>query len=333
MAGEPTTVNVGLIIPNTGDLVNLWGAQAINPDMAAIDGFQGGVQTIPVAATPVTLTVPAGFTATPGAGPTQAQNAVLRFTGALTSSVSVTLPMPGYYIIENLTTGNFLLGFRGMTATEFVFIPQGSVRHIYNDGANVRFVNLPDVGSYLDLATSTVPAWITNCSKPPYLLCDGSTFSAVTYPYLNSYLGSTTLPDFRGRNAFFMNGGSTRLTSAGAGIDGNTLFAVGNNNGVSLAANQIPTISSVTSGVITVNFGKNVPSTAGSIIGAQVNNGQGPLQANYPTSTSGGAGDWANLSSASTSGAVTVSYTNSSQVIVPATAPGVVGGIRLIRAA
>src|ERR1700679_270784 len=98
MAGEPVTVNVGIIIPNTGDLPNLWGANALNPDFVALDGFQGGVTTIAVSNAPITLSVPAGFVATPSAGPTQAQNAVLRFIGTVTTNLSVTLPMPGYYI-------------------------------------------------------------------------------------------------------------------------------------------------------------------------------------------------------------------------------------------
>jgi len=35
-------------------------------------------------------------------------------------------------------------------------------------------------------------------TDPAWLLCDGSTFSSVTYPALNTYLGGTTLPDARG---------------------------------------------------------------------------------------------------------------------------------------
>src|SRR5207253_10582042 len=99
------TVNVGLIVPNTGDLVDTWGTAATNPDYVAIDGLLAGVQTISVASTPVTLTSPAAFTPTPGAGPTQSQNRGLRFTGVLTADVTVTLPLPGSYIGENLATG------------------------------------------------------------------------------------------------------------------------------------------------------------------------------------------------------------------------------------
>jgi acyl-CoA synthetase (AMP-forming)/AMP-acid ligase II len=96
---EPTTVNVGYIVPNTGDLPGTWGTAALNPDLVALDGFQGGVQVISVTGSPITLTAPAGFTAAPGAGPNQSQNAVLRFTGTQTANVTVGLPLPGQQVM------------------------------------------------------------------------------------------------------------------------------------------------------------------------------------------------------------------------------------------
>ncbi len=169
----------------------------------------------------MTLTSPAGFTPTPGGGPTQSQNAILRFTGTITTNVVVTLPLPGFYIVENLTqtAGGGLL-FRAIGVGEVISTDQPSCQHIYNDGTNVRFVNLPPVGSYLDVCNSTVPAWISGCTKAPYLLCDGSTFSGATYPYLVGKLGGTTLPDFRGRSRFYLNGGTNRITSGVSGING-----------------------------------------------------------------------------------------------------------------
>jgi hypothetical protein len=43
-----------------------------------------------------------------------------------------------------------------------------------------------------------VIAWPTGTPPTNYLECDGSTFSAVTYPALNTLLGGNTLPDLRG---------------------------------------------------------------------------------------------------------------------------------------
>ena len=225
---EPTTINVALIIPATGDLVGTWGSAALNPDFVAIDGFLGGVQTVSAAGnSPITLTSPAGFTPVPSPGPTQSQNGVIRFSGALTGNVQITLPLPGHAIIENLTTGAFVLSFRAIGSGQVIATQQGSCRHVYNDGTNVRFVNLPDVGSFLDLYTTTVPAWINACTIPPYLYCNGGTFSAATYPYLNAFLGGNTLPDLRGIARFTFNDGTSRITSATSGINGDVLGSIG----------------------------------------------------------------------------------------------------------
>lgn len=220
---DPNTTNVALLIPTRGSDVGVWDLP-VNGDFNAIDGFFGGVQTISVSNANVTLTAPSG-SITPTGGPTQAQNAVIRFTGVLTAGVQVTLPLPGYMIVENLTTGAFVLSFRAIGSGQVIGIEQGVVQRVYNDGTNVRFVNLQTVGSYLDICDATVPAWITACTVPPFLNCDGTTFNATTYPYLNGKLGGNTLPDLRGVSRYTLNQGTSRLTSAGSGLDGNTRFA------------------------------------------------------------------------------------------------------------
>jgi len=224
---EPLTVNRGLIVPNTGDLPGTWGSAAINPDMAAIDGMLGGFVTVSLTNTPVTLTVPGGFTATPSAGPTQAQNSFITFSGTLTANVTVTFPMPGYYIVNNVCTGAFVVILASSTPGNVICAPPGEAVHIFCDGTDMYYVNLGRVGTYIDLGVSAVPAWITNCTVKPYLNCDGTTFSAVTYPVLNGYLGGNTLPDLRGRTRVALNQGTGRVTSAVSGIDGNTLLSAG----------------------------------------------------------------------------------------------------------
>jgi hypothetical protein len=330
---EPSTVNVGLVVPNTGDLVGTWGSAALNPDFVALDGYFGGVQTVSLSNAPVTLTSPSGFTPTPGGGPTQAQNAVLRFTGTLSTNILVTLPLPGYMVIENLTTaGGNIVQFRAIGSGEIICVDQGDVQHIYNDGTNVRFVNLQPVNTYLDVAGTSIPVWISNCTKPPFLLCDGSTFNATTYPYLNQKLGGNTLPDFRGRNGYYVNAGTGRLTTGGAGIDGNTLFASANNNGVNLVANQIPALNG--SNTITVSDasrnGTIITAAPGFAIsgrqfGSSVagDNNFGPIV---------GGSVWGGASSLSGTNSIIVNPSGVS-ASVPATTPGVVSGIRLIRAA
>jgi len=247
---NPRTVNAGIIVPPTGADVDLWGEVDVNPNMVAIDGFISGVQTISVGAVDVTLSVPAGFAATPGPGPTQSQNRVLRFTGALTNDIIITLPLPGVYVIENLTTGAHTMRFRGITATEIVSIDQGDRRSVYNDGANVRFFDLGQIGQIeMWAGISAIPTWVALCTKPPYLLCDGTVYNYSDYPYLGPKLagkfggnGITTfaVPDLRGRMAIPYDGTGNRITAAGSGINGQTIGAAADNESVTLTTNQIP---------------------------------------------------------------------------------------------
>ncbi len=244
------TPNAGLVVDPTGSNVDTWADNVTNPDFTALDGFLCGVQTIGVAATPVTLTAPAAFTATPGGGPTQSQNRVLRFTGILTADVRVTLPLPGSYIIENLTTGAHVLSFQGVTATEVIGTPQGERLEIYNDGANVRFVGLGRMGSKeLWDGIIAMPAWVGACTVKPYLLCDGSIYNFSDFPYLGARLlgafggnGITTfgVPDMQGRLPLAYDGTGVRITVAGCGINGQTLGASIDQQTITLGTPNLP---------------------------------------------------------------------------------------------
>lgn len=283
---DPTTSNTGLAIPTRGSDVGTWDSP-VNADFSALDGYLGGVQTISLSNSPVTLTTPAGFTPTPSGGPTQAQNAVLRLTGVLSSGVTVTLPLPGYYVVENLTTGNFVVTLRAVTATQVIGIDQGMCQHVYNDGANVRFVNLGKVGQMEFWSGYTaIPAWVTACTVAPYVLCDSSTYPAATYPYLSARYGtnfggngSTTVgtPDMRGRVPLAYDGTGGRITVAGCGINGQVLGAAADNQSVTLTTGQIP------SGLV----GNN--SNAPTYVTTQ-NNGFTPVQSNgsFPGAAVGG---------------------------------------------
>lgn len=248
----PNTVNVGLNVPNTGDLVGTWGSAAVNPDFVAIDGLFAGVTTIGLSGSNVTLTAPAAFTAVPAAGPTQSQNAVLRFTGALLANLTVTLPLPGRYVVENLTTGNFTVQFFGNAGGQRISTAQGSRVLIYNDGVNCYFVN--DSGSSpgkmeLWAGVTAMPSWVGFCTTSPYLLCDGSIYNIATYPYLGARLGSsfggngvTTfgVPDMRGRVPLAYDGTGARITVAACGLNGQVLGAALDQQVVTLTAAQIP---------------------------------------------------------------------------------------------
>lgn len=255
----PNTVNKALQVPNTGDLPGTWGSAAINPDMVAIDGMFGGVTTVSLSSVGVTLTVPAGAI-TPSAGPTQSQNAVIRFTGSVTVPIAVGVTLPGYYIFENYCTfsaGTYVLITRFDGSGEKVGLCPGKAQHVYYDGTNVRFVNMPDVGTYSTMAVSSLPVWITASTVRPWLSCDGTVYNISTYPFLGALLGATFggngsttfgVPDLRGRALYMIDGGAGRLTNATMSTNG-TIGGSGGLQTSTLVAGNIPLLTTTTENV------------------------------------------------------------------------------------
>lgn len=253
---NPRTVNAGLIVPLTGADVDTWGEDDVNPNMVSTDGYLCGVQTVSLLSGTVTLTSPAGFVPTPGAGPTQAENRVLRFTGTLSADVSVILPLPGVYIVENRTvqgSSQFVVQLRPSGAGEVIGLPFGSTCTVYNDGTNVRFADLGKAGDMeFWVGVNSLPRWIGNCSKFPYLAADGSnaTYNFSDYPQLGPIMGSTFggngittfgIPDMAGRVPLAYDRTGTRITVAGgAGFNGQALGTAGGTQGSTLITANLP---------------------------------------------------------------------------------------------
>lgn len=241
----PNTVNKFLNTPNTGDLPGAWGTTAVNFNMAALDGTLGGFATISLSsATTFALSLPTGASTslTPGAGPTQSQNALLKFTGPLTGNVVVQFTMPGFYIVHNAcTVGSFSIKLSPSAGTgNAIGAPPGQKTHVFYDGTDMDYVDMPHVGAALDLHQSgtTIPAWISVCTVQPYLLKDGSIYNISSYPQLGAQLGSafggngaTTfgVPDelSRLRLPVDTSGSKGRVTAAGSGVNGTTMGAAG----------------------------------------------------------------------------------------------------------
>lgn len=262
---DPQTTSIGLATPVRGSNVGTWDIP-VNGDFTIIDACFGSVTTLALASTtPVALTI------------TQAQVNVLRFTGILTGNIVVTVPaiVKGWSVENLCTVGAFGVYLQNASGGQQIGMPPGETVDVYSDGTNMRYRNLGRIGSYLDDAGASVPAWILNSTIPPYLNCDGSTFSAVTYPFLAAKLGTTTLPDLRGRQRIFLNQGTGRVTTANGGVDGNTLFAVGGNPSLAIAQPELPAFSPAFTGLpssvalssqVLIDSGTRVP--AGSSGGA-----------------------------------------------------------------
>jgi microcystin-dependent protein len=237
----PNTVNKAIITPNTGDLSGTWGSAAVNPNMTAIDGMLGGAQTISLSvATSFSLSLPSG-SLTPGAGPNQSQNALLKFTGTLTGNANITFGMPGFYIVHNAcTVGAFYIKLVPSGGGNSICAPPGRKAHVFYDGTDMDYVDMLEVGAALDLhqSATTMPAWITNCTVKPYLIKDGTVYNVSTYPQLGAVLGSTFggngastfgVPNelSRVRIPVDTSGAAGRITAAGSGVNGTTMGAAG----------------------------------------------------------------------------------------------------------
>lgn len=212
---DPTTVNRGLSQPVRGSNVGVWDTP-VNNNMTLLDTIIGGI----------------AFIATTGGGTVlnaaQLACGTISVSGALIGATSINFPaIQGWWSVQNLTTGSFPLQVASAGGGEIICVPPGEITDIQIQGSAVRFRNLGRIGSYIDYAGTAVPSWISSCTIPPYLNCDGSAFSSGTYPYLNTILGGTTLPDLRGRARFYLNGGTNRITTAASGINGDVVLSAG----------------------------------------------------------------------------------------------------------
>ncbi len=212
------TPNKNLEQPARGSNVGVWDTP-VNANTSIIDNSFGGVATIPLVNTPVTLSA------------AQYQCVFLNFTGAISANIAITLPAVGsFYTIQNLTSNTSAFGITMLTTAaggQTIGIPPGEPCEIFTDGTNVKYRNLGRVGTYWDYAGSSVPAWVSVCTVPPYLNCDGTAFSSATFPILATILGGTTLPDSKGRLRLTLDQSATRVSSSVSGVAGNTLLAGG----------------------------------------------------------------------------------------------------------
>jgi hypothetical protein len=111
---------------------------------------------------------------------------------------------------------------------------------------------------------------------------------------------------------------ATRLTTAGGGIDGGTLGAVGGVQNVTLAANQIPTITATNaSQAISVNPSSGfVAVTTGTITDSSLVTGSSHVASSN--------GTWAGTNLFSGSNSISATYTNSSQSVTKTVMPAII---------
>jgi hypothetical protein len=317
------TPNIQLEEPARGDDVGTWDTP-VNNNTTLVDLVAGGIATISLNNSNVVLTA------------AQFQCSNITFNSTLTGSVSITFPTSFRkgYTIRHACTGSsaFTITLQTTGAGALVICaPPGEAADIYNDGGNMFYRNLGRVGSYMDWAGSSVPNWVSGCSIPPYLNCDGTTFSGVTYPQLAVVLGGTTLPDRRGTVGATLNQGTGRYSAGG--LNGNTNLAVGGADTQTLTVGQIPnglvgnnSNSPVLTGTQTGGFtpvsnvdpgSNNIAAGGANVLGINPNNRSGSL---VQVNTTIG------------SGSVNIQITNSGGQAHPNVQPTTIYGLSLIRA-
>jgi microcystin-dependent protein len=255
---EPITVNKTLIVPNTGDLPGSWGTAALNPNFQLIDAMFGGVTSISLSgATTILLTVPATTGIWGGFVP-QSSNSMITLMGTQTGSAVLQFSLPGFYIINNKCTGTTFVQLAPATGGgNKIGVPQGKKSKVFYDGTDLDFVDPLDPGAALDLhGWTALPPWMGACTVAPYLVKDGSVYTASLYPALAAVLGSTFggdgfttfgVPDERARARIALDtvqvlsgATSARITFAQAGFTASVMGAAGGTSAVTLATGNLP---------------------------------------------------------------------------------------------
>lgn len=251
---------------------------------------------------------------------------MIAFTPHTTSGATVTLNCDGLGAKPlRSSTGVELQAGTLVAGTPYVALYNSSdavfyLRNFYGNPYNVP------LGGMLPYIGSTAP-------NSSFVFPYGQAISRATYSALFTLVsttygtgdGSTTfnVPDLRGRALFGKDdmGGSaaSRLTTALGAVDGATLGAVGGVQAITLAANQIPSLTSVNaSQAISVTSGATVVQAPSTTPVQAISSGANPY-------TGGSVGTLTSTGNNS----ISVTYTNGSQVTVKPVPPALVSNFIL----
>jgi microcystin-dependent protein len=200
MTADSYTSILGMIAQFTGNNNNSWGDTFNNSFGAIIERAVAGIATH--ADTGGTLDLSAS---PPPAGPSGALDYIQRFTGTLTSNLTVTMPnLKKSWIIDNATNGSFSLLIKASAGGTAVEIPQGVSRLVWCDGAaSIRREDADQVGTFRYSGCAT--------NQPGGFACNGASLLRADHPDLFAKIGTTwgtvdgthfTLPDLQTAGRF-----------------------------------------------------------------------------------------------------------------------------------
>lgn len=163
------TTNKALEKPSNNSYVDNWNVP-VNNDWDIIDLAFGGVYTLPLTSSNVTLTQ------------ANVQSVCILLTGALSASVTVSFPalVAGFYIVRNTTSGSYTVTLNSAysLSSASVVAAQGVNTFIWSDGQNVYRAD--NIGNSFDPtssytftgtetfmgSTSNIAAVLTNAAEP-----------------------------------------------------------------------------------------------------------------------------------------------------------------------
>lgn len=176
----PQTSAKGLEVQTTGSNTGTWGTVLNDQMISYVDTFLGGITSLSLASSNTLLTQ------------AQARNVLLRMTGVLLASVSVSpdsgVLLTGFLYFENLTSGSFTVTFTNSAGS--VVLPQSRRGILWVDTVNgPRIVAFADSGTADPLPVGTSMLFF-NASVPSGWTFDTS-FTDRTIRIVNSTGGST----------------------------------------------------------------------------------------------------------------------------------------------
>lgn len=256
--------------------------------------------------------------------------AMIAFTPHATNDATVTLNVDG-------------LGAKPLRSAPSTELPAGVLIQgtpyvaVYNNSDQAFYLHGFFGNPYGIMIGASIDYWGTTAPNSSFVLAYGQAISRTTYSTLFSLLGTTfgtgdgsttfNVPDLRGRVVAGKDdmGGSaaSRITTAGGGVDGATLGASGGSQNVTLAANQIPSLTSSGNNNITVYVGGSSSNyfpytpTGANWAAVAVQSGSTttlPYTGNVASTINNG-------NSSSGNNSISVTYTNSGQVVTKTVMP------------
>jgi hypothetical protein len=120
----PQTTNKGLEVQTTSSNTGTWGTVLNDSVISYLDLMLGGLTSTTLSNVNVTLSA------------SESRSAILRLTGVLTGNVVITTSCIGFFFVENLTTGSFVVTVRNSSVSTAATIPQGSRQTVISDATN-----------------------------------------------------------------------------------------------------------------------------------------------------------------------------------------------------